>query len=221
MLYPLWTAKPGSGCSTTALVFAADLAGRHREDVLLVDLDGDLTAAAGIPDRPDGLTDWLAAPAAADAALHRLEVPLSPTLALLPRGSAVQWAPQRGDLVHQLLRHEPRTVVVDVGTVHVRPDSPMQALRLLFAGGEPSLLVTRSCYLAIRRAQALPVQPSGIVLVREAGRSLDRHVVSQVVGAPVVALIDHDPAVARAVDAGRIVRRAPRPLSRQVRSLVR
>lgn len=220
MLYPLWTAKSGAGCSTTALALAIDRARRDGDDVLLVDLGGDLAAVAGVPDRPDGLTDWLAAPAAVETALSRLEVPLSPRLSLLPRGSASSWPADRGELLHRLMLHDARTVVVDVGEV-ATPDSCMQVLRRRFADGEPSWLVTRPCYLAMRRVQGVGVRPTGVILVQEPGRSLDRFVVADVVGAPVLALIDHDPAVARAVDAGLLLSRSPRPLRRQVRSLVR
>ena len=56
----------------------------------------------------------------------------------------------------------------------------------------------------------------------ESYRAIDKMVdIAEALGAPVVAQIDHDPAVARAVDDGKLVRRTPRPLSRQVEALVR
>ncbi len=76
-----------------------------------------------------------------------------------------------------------------------------------------SLLVTRACYLALRRAADPPLRPSGVVLVTEPGRALDRTDVEQVVGAPVRAEVAFDPAVARAVDAGLLASRLP-PRSR-------
>ncbi len=36
MLYPLWTAKPGSGCSTISLALAARLAAKRDLDVRVV-----------------------------------------------------------------------------------------------------------------------------------------------------------------------------------------
>jgi hypothetical protein len=57
------------------------------------------------------------------------------------------------------------------------------------------------------------------VLVVEPGRSLDAAAVADVLGVPVTARIDLDPAVARAVDAGLLVRRTPRPLARAVAPL--
>lgn len=221
MLYPLWTAKSGSGCSVTSLALALHVARKHRADVLLVDLDGDLAVAAAVSDRPEGVTDWLAAPDAPDHALERLELRLAPHLSLLPRGAAHAWSEPRAEALVGLLRSESRPVIVDVSTVEPHAGSAMQRLRRTLASGDPSLLVTRPCYLAVRRAEALTVNPTGVVLVREQGRTLDRFVVAQTIGAPVVAVIDHDPAVARAVDGGVMVRRPPRPLRRQVDALVR
>jgi hypothetical protein len=80
-----------------------------------------------------------------------------------------------------------------------------------------SLLVTRACYLALRRALDPPLRPSGVVLVTEPGRALDRGDVERVVGAPVRAEVGFDPAVARAVDAGLLVSRLPRGLERSLR----
>jgi Fe2+ transport system protein FeoA len=222
VLYPLWTAKPGSGCTTIALALAVELS-RRGSEVLLVDLDGDLHGAAALPRSTDagadGLTDWLAAGSAGPEALRLLEVAVTPRLSLLPRGTAVDWPRGRDVVAHRLICNDARAVVVDVGTVTERPDSAMQVLRRRVAGSDPSLLVTRSCYLALRRAEAVDLTPTGVVLVREAGRSLDRAEVARHIGAPVVARIDHDAAVARALDAGLLARRPPRPLARQVRRM--
>ena len=77
--------------------------------------------------------------------------------------------------------------------------------------------MTRACYLALRRAADPPLRPSGVVLVTEPGRALDRTDVEQVVGAPVRAEVAVDPAVARAVDAGLLASRLPRGLERALR----
>ena len=84
----------------------------------------------------------------------------------------------------------------------------------LAAGAEISLLVLRPCYLALRRALAAPVRPSGVVLVTEHGRSLGRRDVEDVLGVPVRAEVPVEEAVARAVDAGLLARRLPRSLDR-------
>jgi hypothetical protein len=95
-------------------------------------------------------------------------------------------------------------VVVDVGVLN-----NAQAESVV-AHCDRSLLVTRACYLALRRAASLGTRPHGVILVREAGRSLSAADVASVVGAPVVAEIDVDPAVARLVDAGLLANRMPR-----------
>ena len=71
-----------------------------------------------------------------------------------------------------------------------------------------SLLVTRPCYLSLSRACRLR-RPDGIVLVEEPGRSLTATDVARAIGAPVVARVTVDPAMARAVDAGLLAARLP------------
>lgn len=216
MLYPLWTAKPGSGCTTTALALAGNLAARWRTGVLLVDLSGDLPAASAVPDPGDGVTDWLAAETVGPETLPRLEVELTGGVSLLPVGRARQWGEGRDDLLIEVLNRDRRAVVCDVGTVEGHPATSLQRLRRSVASVDPSFLVTRPCYLGLRRAMTVGVRPTGVVLLREPGREIDRASVAHITGAPVVAQIDQDAKVARAVDAGRLLRRLPRAMSRQV-----
>ena len=56
-----------------------------------------------------------------------------------------------------------------------------------------------------------------MVLLTEPGRSLTRVDVEDCVGAPVVAEVSVDPAVARAVDAGLLASRLPRGLAKELR----
>jgi len=142
-----------------------------------------------------------------------LELSVGPDLALLPRGRGAPGPAARHHVLARLLAAEPRPVVVDAGVVG--PDSP--ALPLV-AEATRSLLVTRACYLGLRRAIDLPIRPSGIVLLREPGRAMGREDVEHVVGAPVVADVPVDPSVARAVDAGVLARRVPRALARPLRA---
>lgn len=226
MLYSIWTAKPGSGGSTTALALAGRLAAKSAREVLLVDLGGDQPAAVGLDNPDTGLTDWLAAASASDEALRRVEVPIARShVSLLPLGARCQWTVERAAMFHQLLHHESRPVVVDVGTVTEANSSCMSscmdALRNRFAADEVSLLVTRACYLSLRRAAALTTRPSGVVLIREKGRSLDAHDIEEVLGVAVQGEIDHHPSVARALDSGILARRCPARLSHQMRGLVR
>lgn len=206
-MYLCWSAKGGSG--TTVVSAALALVLSHRHPALLVDLAGDSPAALGLaePSGP-GVADWLASSTADAAALHRLAVTATDALQLLPRGTTAVGHDRLADLVEALAGHI--EVVIDAGT-GVPPPA-------LVAAATHNLLVTRPCYLALRRAVAMGVQPSGIVLVGEPGRALTARDVERSLGAPVVAELQYDPAVARAVDAGLLAARLPRSLAHSLRS---
>jgi hypothetical protein len=72
-----------------------------------------------------------------------------------------------------------------------------------------TLLVTRGCYLALRRAVRQTTRPAGVVLLEEPGRALGANEVAEVIGAPIVARVPVRPAIARAVDAGVLATRLP------------
>ena len=200
-MFLCWSAKGGSGTTVVAAALALVLSQRGATTV--VDLAGDLPAALGIaePAGP-GVREWMASPTADAAALARLGVPVSETLQLLPRGSTPTTAPRWADLANAL-GHD--NTVIDAGTGIPPAD--------LVAAADHTLLVTRPCYLALRLAAASGVQPSGIVLVGEPGRALTARDIERSVGAPVVAELHYDPAVARAVDAGLLAARLPATLS--------
>ena len=135
-------------------------------------------------------------------------------LHLLPAGDpAALVPPGRGDVLASLLAADPRPVVVDCGRAAPGPGSSVAG------SASVSLLVLRPCYLALRRALAAPVRPSGVVLVDEPGRALGRDDVEGVLGVPVTAVVALDPAVARAVDAGVLLSRLPRRLARALRNV--
>jgi len=200
-MFLCWSAKGGSG--TTVIAAALALVLSQRSATTVVDLAGDLPAALGIaePAGP-GVREWMASPTADAAALARLGVPISDTLQLLPLGSTPPTAPRWADLASALTQH---STVIDAGT-GIPPAE-------LIAAADHTLLVTRPCYLALRLAAASGVQPSGIVLVGEPGRALTARDIEHAVGAPVVAELHYDPAVARAVDAGLLAARLPATLS--------
>lgn len=206
-MFLCWSAKGGSG--TTVVSAALALVLSHRHPVLLVDLAGDSPAALGLaePGGP-GVADWLASSTADAAALHRLAVTATEALQLLPRGTTAVGHDRLADLVEALAGHA--EVVIDAGTGVPPP--------VLVAAAAHNLLVTRPCYLALRRAVATGVQPTGIVLVGEPGRALTARDVERSLGAPVVAEVQYDPAVARAVDAGLLAARLPRSLAHSLRS---
>jgi len=222
MLIACWSPKGGSGTTVVACALAAALArsaSGAAPGALLADLSGDAAAVLGVADPAGpGLAGWLAAgPDVGAGALARLEIEAGAGLALLawkPPAADGRPAPGRAEALLDALSADRRPVVADCGGAGSGPGL------VLAAGAEVSLLVLRPCYLALRRALAAPVRPSGVVLVTEAGRALGRRDVEEVLGVPVRAEIVVDDAVARAVDAGLLGRRLPRSLERALRPIV-
>ena len=229
MLIACWSPKGGSGTTVVSAALALVVAASEGP-TLLADLAGDVPAVLGLPDPPGpGLTHWLGAgDDVPDDALARLEVEVAPGLRLLPSGlppgghddpapgraAPEDGAGRRADRAQALaaaLAAERRPVVADCGR------AASGAALAVAAGASLSLLVLRPCYLALRRALAAPISASGVVLVTEEGRSLSRRDVEQVLGVPVRAEVAHEPAVARAVDAGLLAARVPRGLERALR----
>ena len=212
MLVACWSAKGGSGTTVVAAGLAAVLARASSSGAVLADLAGDVPAVLGLPE-PDGpgLAEWLAAGAGVPPdALRRLEVAAG-GLAVIPRGSALPDAPGRGEVLAALLAADARPCVVDCGS------APSGARLAVAAAAAHSLLVLRPCYLALRRAVASPIRPSGVILVDEAGRSIGRRDVESALGVPVRAVVAHDARIARAVDAGLLAGRLPGLLQRPLR----
>lgn len=232
MLYACWSAKGGAGTTVVASSLAVVLARTHPAGALLVDLGGDAPAALGCA-RPagDGLVGWLAqaeaeagggsgsgATAGVLAPARPPSVQIGPGLHLLARGPGLLPATARSPVPLEVLAADPRAVVVDCGTL----DEGSAAWTISLAGAASrSLLVTRLCYLALRRAARAPLRPSGLVVVAEPGRSLRPLDAAAVVGAPVLAELGYDPAVARAVDAGLLATRLPAVLARAAEGLLR
>jgi MinD-like ATPase involved in chromosome partitioning or flagellar assembly len=214
VLVACWSAKGGSGTTVVAAALAL-LAGRTGPDgALLVDLAGDAPAALGMPEPAGpGLGDWLAASGDVGAdALRRLAVPVAPGLELLATGPpGAPAGAGRGTDLAAALALDDRTVVVDAGA------SPTGPALDVISTADVSLLVIRPCFLALRRAVAAPIRPSGLVLVRETGRVLTRRDVEEALQVPVRAELVVEPAVARAVDAGLLAARLPRSLAQGLR----
>ncbi len=219
-----WAAKGGSGTT----VVAAALALSSKRPSLLVDLDGEIPAVLGLPepDRP-GVADWLGSEAPPDQ-LANLMVDVGPQTWLLPwrsgtRHSATpppsaarndastdRWD-ELGRWLHDWSTHGDCDVTVDAGT-----GEPPAGL---VAHADRSLLVTRPCYLSLRRAVHAATRPTGIVLVDEPGRALSQRDVEHALGVAVEATVSLDPAVARAVDAGLLATRLPRVIARELRQV--
>lgn len=220
MLIACWSPKGGSGTTVVAAALAVLLAESAPAGAVLADLAGDAPAVLGVaePAGP-GLGEWLAAGEDVDGvALSRLALPVTPILSLLPRGRAALPVPagRRPDDLARVLAGDPRPVVVDCGTV-AAADADAVGVAVAAAAGT-SFAVLRPCYLGLRRALAAPVRPSGVVLLSEPGRALDRTDVEAVLGVPVRVEIDVEPAVARAVDAGLLATRLPSRLARALRA---
>jgi MinD-like ATPase involved in chromosome partitioning or flagellar assembly len=215
VLIACWSAKGGVGTTVVTSCLALALSSRNPAGAVLADLAGDVPAALGIGevDSP-GLAGWLRAGADVPAdALARLEIEVVRGLSLLPRGPG-RLDPGRADVLTALLEQATRIVVADCGT------RPTGARAVVAAAASRSLLVTRPCYLALRHAREVSPRPTGVVVVREPGRVLGRDDVEHVVDAPVVAEVEVDPSVARAVDAGLLASpRLPRALSRALRDV--
>ena len=202
-----WAAKGGSGTTVVACALALGWPPSHT--VTLVDLAGDCAIALGMNETTGpGVIDWLASPTGRPPDLARLAVVVRDEVRLIPRGLAVTPDDQWPRLAAAL--GASGNVVIDAGT-----GCPPQVLH---DAAEQSLLVTRPCFMAIRRAQQLSLRPTGIVLVDEPGRALTSSDIERALGAPVVAEVRLDPAVARAVDAGLLIARLPRSLIVSLRS---
>ncbi len=224
MLIACWSAKGGSGTTVVSVALATVLARSSPAGVLLADLGGDVPAVLGLPETSGpGLGEWLASGDSVPAdALSRLEIVGPGGLHVLPTGSltatsatAATGEPSvggagRAEVLAAVLAADPRPVVADCGCLP-GPGLPVAA------AASVSLLVLRPCYLSLRRALNAPLRPSGVILVSEAGRSLGRREVEEVLGVPVRAVVGVDPAVARAVDAGLLPARMPRGLERALR----
>ena len=217
MVTVCWSVKGGSGTTVVAAALAV-MQAKRAGDALLVDLAGDSLAVLGTQFRSvgDGVRSWLAAdPTVGADALRALEVQASPYLSVLPAGPAGFAPPsrRRWDDLAAYLADEPRPVVVDLGSTMFGEANGRTSV---LAVADASLLVIRPCYLALLRAVVAP-RPTGVVLLREDGRSLGVADVEAALGVNVVAQVAVDPAVAHAADSGLLNTRLPRRLERSLR----
>lgn len=218
MLTTLWSAKGGSGVTVCAL--AAARAASPGTSTLVVDLQGDVPAAAGVPEPSGaGLSEWTNARRRPPEALARLVVPLAAGVALLPRGADELGDPDSAAELAAAVRSLADVVLVDAGAAPGgRSGRRAAAWSAALVGQGRSVMVVRPCYLELRRAVRCGLHVDGLVVVAEPGRSLDHRDACALVGAPLLAHVAWDPSVARSVDAGlllsRPARRALRPLAR-------
>jgi len=222
VLIACWSPKGGSGTSVIAAATALLLA-RETGAARLVDLDGDQPAVLGLAEDPrTGVGDWLAAgPAAPTEALDRLSVDVAPGLSLIPAGTdsrvpAPPAAAEAGAALVMAFRDGAASVVLDAG----RADTP--AARAAVELADHSVVVSRGCYLALRRIARHPLldRVAGAVLVEEVGRSIGAKDVAAVLDRPVLARVPARADIARTVDAGLLGSRLPDALRRPAATLL-
>ena len=187
----LWAAKGGSGTTVTTAAAAVNEPGQ----VVIVDLQGDMTDVFAAELHGGGLDDWLLGEPSNH--LQDLVVDIDETTRLLPSRSPIdldQVRHRRVEILERWMRAADGNMLVDAGT-----GQPAEALVEI---ADRNLLVTRACYLGLMKGVRVPLKPDGIVLLREPSRSLNASAVERSLGAPIVATIDVHPSIARSVDAG-------------------
>lgn len=207
-----WSVKGGSGTTVVASTIALMRAAESQRGALLVDLAGDVPAVLGLAESSGpGINDWFAnCDHGSRMTLQSIAIQATANLQIIARGSKQLDAKENRNFTElcAALKSFDLPIIVDAGCGLPSPD--------LLANASSSLLITRPCYLSLRRAAQLSVSPTGIVLINEAGRALGKHDVEAVIGAPVIAEIDFDSVIARAVDAGLLASRIPTIMSKQL-----
>lgn len=154
-----WTAKGGVGASVTAAAVAL-LASREHGEALLVDLRGDQLPILGLASNgAAGLFDWLESKADRRQSIERLSIPTSAGLHLVQPGAVGRWTPDRVDKLIEVLMSFDCPVVIDCGLrapdggpTGARIDVGVDHLVGELCRVSRSVLVSSSCYLAVRRA---------------------------------------------------------------------
>ena len=203
----VYATKGGQGVTTitAALALLTAQAG-HR--TLLLDTAGDLPAILGLPDTDQpGLADYLN-PTARHAIEH-VTTPVTENLDLIHRGT--------GPIIFATHTYGLLTGAFDRYD-HVLIDAADPTYAWI-RSADRRLLVTRPCYLALRRTTITP-RPTAVVLIDEERRALNQTDTEAVLGLPVTATVSYSPTIARAVDAGLLTTRLPRELARALRPLV-
>ena len=206
MITVIYAHKAGQGVTTIAAALAT-LTARTGKRTLLIDTGTDLPAVLGIsePNRP-GLADYLTDNT---ITLADIVTPVGENLDLITRGDTAPafTASTYGLLTGGLDHYD--TVIIDSAP------NATQWVR----NADTRILVTRPCYLALRHATGQR-RPTHLVVITEPGRALNPTDIETVTATPITATIPHDPAIARAVDAGTLNHQPPRSLTRALAPLV-
>lgn len=215
MVIAVWSVKGGVGVTSVAALLAMASVER-AEDVLIVDMCGDVPAVLGVDETLDapGLVEWCALGRPDGEAMARIEVDARTGLRIVPRGTG-ELRGNAAELV-DVLSTSRRTVIIDCGFVSEADPFRSEVVKK----SAVSLLVMRECFLNLRAAQRSAITPTGVVVVKEPRRHLGRADVESVTGVPVVAELAVDHGIARAIDAGLLSARLPRPLLRSMARVV-
>jgi hypothetical protein len=107
-------------------------------------------------------------------------------------------------------------VIVDAGSLG---RSNLAALSELVERADQSLLMVKSCFLAVHGAVGTPLRVDGVVVFGDEERRITDHDIAAALGHPVQATMLLQPGVARAVDAGLLAARLPRSFTRSLEAL--
>jgi hypothetical protein len=191
MIITLSSPKPGNGVTVTAALLA--LTASTTQHTTIIDLAGDQLPALGETD--DG---------------HR-QIEVTADLTVID-ATGDTTAEQHRQIIDCEAQGE--LVIVDAG----RADHPIHAL---LDTNTRRVWVMRCCYLTLRRAVTATPRPDEIIVIREPQRALNQRDIEQAVGVRVAMAIDLDPGIARAVDAGLLAARLPRPTAAELRQMLR
>ncbi len=107
-------------------------------------------------------------------------------------------------------------VIVDAGTAS---HFGATAFDHMLNGADRSLLVVKSCFLAVHAIVGMARRANGMVVIRDEERRISEADIAAAVGVPVLATVMVHPSVARAVDAGLLSARLPRSFIRSLEAL--
>ena len=207
--------SPKGGTGTSVVAASLAIVSSSSSPTLLVDLAGDQAAILGLPQPPIGLSDW------ANGMTYRefdeIVSLCHDNLYLAPTGTC-DFETLNANAWDKLLRalslkhSEGYNIIVDLG----RADIPL-ALRKIV---DTCYLVTRPCYLALRRAVDLETAFSGVIVVNEPDRVLTSRDVESVLKLKCVAEIPYTSEISRRVDSGLLKSRLPMALQSVLSQLI-
>ena len=207
--------SPKGGTGTSVVAASLAIVSSSSTPTLLVDLAGDQAAILGLPQPPIGLSDWANGMTYRD--FDEIVSLCHDNLYLAPTGT-FDFETLNANAWDKLLRalslkhSEGYNIIVDLG----QADIPL-ALRKIV---DTCYLVTRPCYLALRRAVDLETAFSGVIVVNEPDRVLTSRDVESVLKLKCVAEIPYTSEISRRVDSGLLKSRLPIALQSVLSQLI-